>query len=140
MLDAEQQEEIVIRRSKGQSLRSIAETMDVSKTTVALHVRKLALEIQNAVNLEKDALIERVQLSAAKRLETTLELMRKIADEMLGRDLTQVATDKLLGMFLTLEEKTSQEARVQMSAIELVDPMAHLLSNDQTEARINWEV
>ena len=103
-------------------------------------MRKLALEIQNAVNIEKDALIERVQMSTAKRLESKLELMRKIADEMLGRDLTQLATDKLLGMFLTLEEKIYKEARVQMSAIEPVDPMAHLLSYDQTEARVNWDV
>ena len=141
MLDAEQQEEIVTRRSKGQSLRSIAETMDVSKTTVALHVRKLALEIQNAVNIEKDALIERVQMSAANRFETKLELMRKIANEMLGRDLTQVATDKLLGMFLTLEEKTYQEARVQISAIESVDPRTqHFCYELENEVKVNWEV
>ena len=135
MLDTEQQEEIVTRRSKGQSLRTIAEGMCISKTTVAEYVKKLELEIHNAVNIEKDAFIERVQMDSAKRLETKLKLMRKIADEMLGRDLASVATDKLFSMFYTLEENTKIEARVRFTTLEKYDPFAAFSGLDEVGER-----
>ena len=136
MINNTKKQEIVERRARGESLNQIATALLVSKTTVISCVKESAHLIRNAANIEKDAFLSRLQMTSAKRLEHKIELMKKISEELLGRDFSKVPAEKLLDMLFDLEEKTTGALKVQSGELKKFDPMAELLASTEPQMEL----
>lgn len=55
-------EKMIELRAKGKSIRSIADELKLSKTTICQNLRTLSEEVENAVALAKDSLLEKLKL------------------------------------------------------------------------------
>ena len=129
-------QDIIRRRANGESLTSIADALNVSVDAVVTCVTESAHLVTNAINCEKDAFLERTQMTAPKRLEQKVEMMKKISDELLSRDLSQVPADKLLEMLIRLEDKTANALRVMVGKMKSEDVFDELQSLSEPRQRL----
>jgi hypothetical protein len=67
-------------------------------------------------------------MTAPKRLEQKVELMKKITDELLSRDLSQVPAEKRLEKLFRLEDKTAEAIKVTIGEMKTRDTIDELLS------------
>jgi transposase len=67
-----QQEELIARRARGESIRKIAEQMSLSTATVFKWVRRLKVEVTTALAIERDALYSNLEGKAIEQAEVYL--------------------------------------------------------------------
>ena len=99
-------------RAQGYSYDSIAKELGRAKQTLIDWGKELQDEIANLRALELDALYEKYYLYKEARLKTFGELLNKIREEVVKRDLTNVPTDKLLDLYLKYQAQV-EEALVE---------------------------
>lgn len=128
MRSRSEQDEIIEKRARGESISSIAQRLNISCASVACCIAESAHLVTNAINLEKDAFLERIQMTASRRLEQKVELMKRISDELLSRDLSQVPAERLLEMLLRLEDRTVEAIKVTIGEMKTRDTIDELLS------------
>ena len=90
-------------RAKGYSFDKIAKELGKAKQTLLDWSKDLDLEIAQAKALELEALYEAHSLYKEARLKTLGEILSKLKNELDQRDLSDLATDKLLDLFLKYE-------------------------------------
>lgn len=95
-------EKLIELRAAGKSIRSIADELDLSKTTVCNHLRGLSNEVENAVALAKDSLLEKLKLDQVAVYEAKLQLFQKLQEQIVQRNFSDVPTDRLVKAWLTL--------------------------------------
>ena len=109
MSPQELKEEFILMRAQGWSFDRIAIKLRKSKQTLINWSRELDEEIANLRAIELESLNERFFLSKQAKIAVFGEILQKIRNEIDSRDLSSVATDKLLDLFLryhsTLEEE-----------------------------------
>lgn len=91
-------------RSQGLSLSSIADKLNVSKSTLINWSKELSLEIENARQIEKDLLIEKYKVSSNRRLESLLKMVEKLSDEVEKRDFSELNDAKLIALLFSAHE------------------------------------
>lgn len=128
MLSQSEKDEIIEKRARGESISSIAQSLNISCSSAASCIAESAHLVTNAINLEKDVFLERSQMTAPKRLEQKVELMKRITDELLSRDLSQVPAEKLMDMLFRLEDKTVEAIKVTIGEMKTRDTIDELLS------------
>ncbi len=105
----ETKEKFIELRAKGWSFEKIAKQLGKAKQTLIDWSKELDDEIANLKALELEALYEKHYLLKENRIETFGELLRKLKDEVMSRDLSDVPTDKLLDLFLKYNSQVKEE-------------------------------
>jgi IS30 family transposase len=132
-------ERFIELRAKGWSFDKIAKELGKAKQTLIDWSKELEDEIANLKALELEALYERYYLLKENRVETFGELLKKLKDEVMSRDLSDVPTDKLLELLLKYEHqlrdeiveprfKTSTEIKEDKLDKELLDELTTIQS------------
>lgn len=115
MKDLAVKERFVEFRAKGWSFSRISKELAISKATLIAWSKELALEVRNRRELEREALLEQVSLTHEARIQFIGELVTKLRQELLARNLTNVPSERLFEMTLkALEEwqRVSPELRL----------------------------
>lgn len=137
MINLDQKEKFIELRAKGWSFDRIAKELGRAKQTLIDWSKELQEEIANRKALELDALYETYYLQRESRLQMFGAMLTKIKEEVEGRDLSDVATDKLLELFLKYNSqvkeeivepiyKSSQELTEEKEDRELLDALTTL--------------
>ena len=93
-------DQFITMRAKGNSLEKCAKKLDKSKNTVLIWNKDFEEEIANRRNIELEALNERFFLAKQRKLSLFGGILKRITDELEGRDLHDVPTDKLMDLLL----------------------------------------
>ncbi len=116
VLDLEQErgkvelkEDFIRLRAQGLSYAKIAERLGVAKSTLANWNADLEAEIASARAMELEALQEEYFLLKEKRISLLGEQLRRLRDELETRDLSEVATEKLLELQLRYYTSLKEE-------------------------------
>lgn len=136
-MNLDQKEKFIELRAKGWSFDRIAKELGRAKQTLIDWSKDLQEEIANRKALELDALYETYYLQRESRLQMFGAMLTKIKEEVEGRDLSDVATDKLLELFLKYNSqvkeeivepiyKSSQELTEEKEDRELLDALTTL--------------
>ena len=105
----EEKERFIELRAKGWSFDKIAKELGKAKQTLINWSKELEDEIANLKAMELEALYEKHYLLKENRIETFGVLLRKLKDEVMSRDLSDVPTDKLLDLLLKYENQLKDE-------------------------------
>lgn len=108
-INIDQKEKFIELRAKGWSFDRIAKELGRAKQTLIDWSKELQEEIANRKALELDALYETYYLQRENRLQMFGAMLTKIKEEVEGRDLSDVATDKLLELFLKYNSQVKEE-------------------------------
>jgi len=133
----ETKERFIEMRAKGYSFDRIAKELGKAKQTLIDWSKGLQDEIANRKALELEALYEKYYLLKENRLQTFGELLNKLKQEVMSRDLSNLPTDKLLDLFLKYNSqireevieptyKTSQEIQEDRQDRELLEELTTL--------------
>lgn len=136
-INIDQKEKFIELRAKGWSFDRIAKELGRAKQTLIDWSKDLQEEIANRKALELEALYETYYLQRENRLQMFGAMLTKIKEEVEGRDLSDVATDKLLELFLKYNSqvkeeivepiyKSSQELTEEKEDRELLDALTTL--------------
>lgn len=136
-MNLDQKEKFIELRAKGWSFDRIAKELGRAKQTLIDWSKELQEEIANRKALELEALYETYYLQRESRLQMFGAMLTKIKEEVEGRDLSDVATDKLLELFLKYNSqvkeeivepiyKSSQELTEEKEDRELLDALTTL--------------
>lgn len=119
----ETKEKFIELRAKGWSFDKIAKELGKAKQTLIDWSKELENEIANLKTLELEALYEKHYLLKENRIETFGVLLRKLKDEVMSRDLSDVPTDKLLDLFLKYNSQIKEEIvePIYKSSQELIE-------------------
>ncbi len=105
----ELKENFIRLRAQGFSYAKIAERLGVAKSTLANWNADLEAEIASARAMELEALQEEYFLLKEKRISLLGEQLRRLRDELETRDLSEVATEKLLELQLRYYTSLKEE-------------------------------
>ena len=108
-INIDQKEKFIELRAKGWSFDRIAKELGRAKQTLIDWSKDLQEEIANRKALELEALYETYYLQRENRLQMFGAMLTKIKEEVEGRDLSDVATDKLLELFLKYNSQVKEE-------------------------------
>ena len=123
MINLDQKKKFIELRAKGWSFDRIAKELGRAKQTLIDWSKDLQEEIANRKALELDALYETYYLQRENRLQMFGAMLTKIKEEVEGRDLSDVATDKLLELFLKYNSQVKEEIvePIYKSSQELIE-------------------
>jgi len=96
-------------RAQGHSFDKIAKELGKAKQTLIDWSKDLQEEIANYRALELETLYESYYLVKEARLKRLGELLRRLTEELKGRDLSSVSTEKLLDLYLKYSDKIREE-------------------------------
>lgn len=96
-------------RAQGWSYDKIALELGKAKQTLVDWGKEFKEEIANLKALELDKLYQEYYLTKENRLQTFGQMLSRIKDEVLSRDLSEVPTDKLLELFLKYNSQVKEE-------------------------------
>jgi transposase-like protein len=102
-------------RATGQSFEKIAATLGVSKQTLISWSRVHRVELENAKAIARDAQLRRFELHELGRIELLGEMLKKLREEVMSRDLSSIDTPKLFELIL----KTSKSAAATGTSLTL---------------------
>lgn len=106
---AELKEQFVTLRAEGWSYNRIAQELQVAKPTLLAWGKELAHQVSEAQFLRYEAIVEQFGLLKEQRLRTFGSLLQRLAKELEQRDLTEVPTDRLVKMLLSVYQQVAQE-------------------------------
>jgi hypothetical protein len=109
METTELKERFIELRAKGWSFDKIAKETGKAKQTLIDWSKELQDEIANRKALELELLYEKHFLMTEHRLQTFGDMLTKIKEELLKRDLSEVPTDKLLELLLKYNSQVKEE-------------------------------
>lgn len=105
MKDQAVKEKFVELRALGWSFDRIAKEVKVSKQTLIVWSRDLALEIQNRRTIERESLLEQYALTCESRIQFIGDLLKKVREELASRNLSAVPTERLVDLFLKIGQE-----------------------------------
>lgn len=105
----EEKQRFIELRAQGWSYDRIAQELGRAKQTLVDWGREFKEEIANLKALELDKLYQEYYLTKESRLQTFGQMLTRIKDELLNRDLSEVPTDKLLELFLKYNSQVKEE-------------------------------
>jgi transposase len=107
----DKQRDFIELRAKGNSFDRIAKKIGVSKGTLIDWSKQLSIDLGNQISLEADATLEKYQISKIHQLELYGIQLNKIRMELEKRDLSDIATPKLVEMQLKLMEAVNNSGK-----------------------------
>lgn len=104
MAKVDAKQDFIELRAQGHSFASIASQLGVSKQTLINWSKELQAEIANHKAIALEQLQQQYFMTRSARIEMLGELLAKARNEILTRDLADVATDKLATMIISLSK------------------------------------
>lgn len=111
MVTLDKQEEVIRLRAMGYSFDSIAANLEVSKPTIMKICKDYTVEIDNLQAEQISSTLRDATDSIEARSKLYRDLIKRLYDELAGRDLTAVSTYSLMAML--------ERAERSLSAIEM---------------------
>jgi transcriptional regulator with XRE-family HTH domain len=133
----ELKQEFIIMRAKGYSYRDIEDKLEVSRTTLSNWSHELEEEIARLKAIELDSLYQQYYLKKKEKIELLGTLLENMKEEALNRDLSDIRTDRLLGLILRYQEKLEDE-KVEVKLIS--DSEMKKLKADKTTTKLDSSV
>lgn len=133
----EQRLRFIELRAQGWSLARIAGELKLSKTTLSNWSQELEAEIAGLKAIELESLQEQYFLLKEGRLRLLGELVEKLRQEALSRDLSTVATEKLLDLLLRYHAELKAEY-VEVRPLS-EEQIAGLKSRDKSGPKLDSE-
>ena len=121
-------------RAKGYSFDKIAKELGKAKQTLIDWSKELEEEIANLKALELEALYEEFYLLKEDRLRRLGKILKSIEDELLDRDLSEVATDRLLDLLL------KYRAQIEEDLVEPTFKSTEEISEEEADRKILQEL
>ncbi len=106
MKDNETKARFMELRGQGLPLKSIADEIGVSKTTLVNWEQDFKEQIDNLRAMELEALYDKYFLSVRKKVEFFGEVLSQIQRELETRDLSTIQTGKLFAMYAHFYRET----------------------------------
>ena len=131
----ETQQKFIELRAREWTYDRIAAELGVAKSTLVEWSRKFRFEINNRLALEVDALRDRVLGSRAARVNTLVQKLARVEDELRKRDLVQVSTARLYSLADSLRRQLERET----AAISLVSPIKDIPNDEYVEQVQEWK-
>ncbi len=110
-------ETFVTLRAQGMSYDQIAGQLGVSRQSLQNWSRELKANLENAKAFHLDGIKAKYQMLQTHRVEQFSMMLQRLRDEVAKRDLSEVATDKLLELFI----KFTKEARNEDIELHFTD-------------------
>ncbi len=98
MKDLAAKEQFIELRAKGWSFDRISKELHTSKATLISWSKELTLEVRNRRELEREVLLEQVSLTQEARIQFIGDLLAKLRQELLSRNLTNVPTERVFAV------------------------------------------
>jgi len=117
-------------RAKGYSFDKIAKELGKAKQTLIDWSKELEEEIANLKALELEALYEEFYLLKEDRLRRLGKILKSIEDQLLDRDLSEVATDRLLDLLL------KYRAQIEEDLVEPTFKSTEEISEEEADRKI----
>jgi transposase len=95
-------EQFVELRAQGTSFSSIAQRLNVSKSTLITWSKEAENDIGNLRQIYAEALREKYRMGAERRMELFAKQLDAVEDELAKRDLTTIATERLFDILAKL--------------------------------------
>lgn len=121
-------------RAKGYSFDKIAKELGKAKQTLIDWSKDLEEEIANLKALELEALYEEFYLLKEERIRRLGKILKSIEDELLDRDLSDVATDRLLDLLL------KYRAQIEGDLVEPTFKSREEISEEEADRKILQEL
>ena len=121
-------------RAKGYSFDKIAKELGKAKQTLIDWSKDLEEEIANLKALELEALHEEFYLLKEERIRRLGKILKSIEDELLDRDLSDVATDRLLDLLL------KYRAQIEEDLVEPTFKSREEISEEEADRKILQEL
>jgi intein-encoded DNA endonuclease-like protein len=133
MKDVETKAKFIELRAQGLAYDAISKQIKVSKPTLLSWAAEMEGELQKAKVLEFEALLQQYKLSREERVRALCEELKRIGEEIAKRDFTDVRSDKLVEIYLTLQSKIVEEAGQVSCSFGFSEPLElNSLSFDTT--------
>ena len=136
MKDQETIQRFITLRAQGWSFARIAESLNVSKTTLIQWGRRHQFEIQNLRAVETEALAERCFTSRQQRWEQVGRDLQRVEAELVKRDLGDVPTARLL----SLAAKLRAEAGRESDGVQFSSAVRDIPKEERFEVVQDWQV
>lgn len=138
MKDQGVKEKFVELRARGWSFDRISKELKVSKQTLIHWSRDLALEISNQSALQHEALLEQYSLTREERIQFLGDLVKKLRQEMVSRNLTAIPTERLVDMALKVGAEWQQTVPKLTLGIEVEEDPLKSLEKNLMKTVIRW--
>jgi len=100
MIEPDIKERFIELRSQGMSFATIAERLNVAKSTLIDWSKEFQEDIKNFRQIHLEAMREKYRVGVEKRIELFGQQLNTIETELSKRDLTQLPTERLLDLLL----------------------------------------
>jgi hypothetical protein len=122
-------------RSQGWPFARLSAELNVSKPTLIHWSRKHQFQIQNLRAIELEALADKWLSSAASRLNTLGEELRKVEAELASRDIKELSTPQLYSMARHLRRQIEQAA----GPVQFTSPVAEIPHDEYHDQVHDWQ-
>lgn len=119
----------VLLRAKGYSIREICERVQLSKPKVIDVIRDYAREISKLSRLELQELLALHQQTAFKKIQVFGGVLNRLLEELKGRDLADIPTDRLLEVILKYNKAIGDSITEKIASMPTMEPE----SNEEVE-------
>jgi len=109
MKPTEMKEKFIQMRVDGISYSAIAKELCVSKQTLIEWGKSFQIEIKNFKTIRMEELYEKYTLTKEGRIKLWGELIEKVREELTGRNLMDVSTDKLFDILPKIAQAQDKE-------------------------------
>lgn len=106
--DIETHEKFIELRAKGHSYQHISEQLNVSKPTLIKWAHFHEVDIKNLRAMHLDSVWQEAKLCAESRIANLGTALQKVAEELAKRDFSEVPSEKLVDVFLKLNDTASK--------------------------------
>lgn len=96
-------------RAMGYSFDKIAKELKVAKSTLINWSKEFEHEISNLKAIELESLQEEYYITKSARIEVLGEQTKRLKEELIGRDLRDIPTEKLLDLFIKYMQSLKYE-------------------------------
>lgn len=109
MKNLETKDKFLKLRAQDKSLRTIEQELGTDRRTLAKWEKKYKEELENRKTLELEALREKYWLTGQARIERFGGQLKRVMEELEQRDLSDVATPRLVDLALKLDARLRDE-------------------------------
>lgn len=102
----DERQQFIELRAKGYSFQRISDELDISKPTLVEQSKDIVTnrDIQNQRTLIVDELQERYAVTRRHRIKVFGQFLQKAKDELNGRDMSDISTDRLITMVIKFSD------------------------------------
>jgi hypothetical protein len=132
----ETRQKFVECRAQGWSLTRISSDLGVVRSTLIEWSRQLRFEIQNQRAIELEDLQQRLIGNRQSRATDAAARLSRVEEELKKRDLSQVSTQRLYSLSLTLRRQIERE----IGELRFAVPIQNIPGSEYVEEVQEWSI